>query len=421
MDEIRNSTVLGSPRVAVGFVTLQVLPLVGLVFGGWTLDTLGALYWLEIGVVLCWSLVKSLFAERVFEFRFRGPGIDVAFDGLTEKRGGISVAAGLPPVYPRNVPNVLPYVTAFAWFWLVLGAVVVTSPFALPGWMELVTWQTAGLLTTASVAFLARGLEASDVYLGERQYETCSVVPLNHGAIEYSVVVGLLALLTGVPTDETATLFGVLVAVKFGYELLRHRPGKLHRWDNPLTRLVGGGESRPDPEYLDFPAGAPDVSASPDGRTVRLGSVVYAVFSDLMVPFWVFFTLVGGFGLLAALAAGEVYETPVQMALLLVPVTLYALVALVPLKIVEYRVHHDSMTYEIRDRELVGYDDRLDETQWRIGFAEITNVSLRQNVIDRRADTQTLEIEVGDRTERLVHLADADADALFDRLRHLGA
>lgn len=418
MERIRNATALSSPRVVAGFVAANLLPLAGLAFGDWTLDTLGGLYWLEIGVVLFWALVKSLFAERVFEFDFRGPGVHVTFDGLTNKRGGIEVVADWPPLYPRNVPNVLPYVTAFAWFWLILGAVVVASPFALPTASDLATWQTATLLAVAGVAFLSRGLEANDVYVGERQYEACSVAPLNHQAIEYSVVVGLLALLTEVETDETATLFGILVACKFGYELLRHRPGKLRWWDNPVARLTGYDPPGPEPEYLDRPTGAPGVEATPDRRTVRLGSAMYAAFSDLMVPYWVFFTLIGGFSTLMILTAGEIYEAPILMLSALVPATLYALVALVPLKVVEYLVHHESMTYQVRDREVVGYDARLDETQWRIGFGEITDVSTWKSVADRISNTRTLEIEVGDRTERLVHLP--DADRIYDRLRYLG-
>lgn len=419
MERIRNATAPGSPRAVGGLLAVNLLPLAGLAFGDWTLDTLGALYWLEIGVVLFWSLVKSLFAERTFEFDFRGPGVHVTFDGLTNKRGGIEITADWPPLYPRNVPNVLPYATAFAWFWLVLGAAVVASPFALPPWAELATWQTAGLLAVAGVAFLGRGFEASDAYVGERRYEICSVAPSNHQAIEYSLVVGLIALLTQVKTDETATLFGILVACKFGYELLRHRPGRIHWWDNPLTRLTGYDLPRPEPEYLARPSGAPEIEATPDRRTVRLGSAVYAAFSDLMTPYWVFFTLLGGFSVLTVLAAGEVYETPILMVSALVPVTLYALIALVPLKVVEYLVHHGSMTYEIRDREVVGYDARLDETQWQIGFDEITDVSIRRGLADRVCDTQTVEIEVGDRTERLVHLP--DADRIYDRVRYLGA
>lgn len=418
MERIRNATALSSPRVVVGFVAANLLPLAGFAVGNWTLDTLGALYWLEIGIVLFWSVAKSLFAERVFEFEFRGPGVHVTFDGLTEKRGGIEVADDWPPLYPRNLPNILPYVTAFLWFWLVLGAVVVSSPFDLPAWTELADWRTVSLLAVAGVAFLGRGLEARDVYVGERQYEACSVGPLNRQAIEYSVVVGFLALLTRVETDEVATLFGILVACKFGYELLRHRPGKLHWWDNPLTRLMGHDPPKPEPEYLDRPTGAPAVEATPDEPTVSRASVVHAAFSDLMVPYWVFFVLLSGFSGLTIASAGEVYDAPLLMLGVLAPVTLYVLVALVPLKVVEYVVGHRAMRYEIRDREVVGYDDRLGEVQWRIGFEEITDVSVEQGIIDRMTDTRTVEVRTDDRTVRLVHLR--DADRIYDRLRYLG-
>lgn len=418
MDRIRNSTSLSSPRAIGAFVAANLLPLAGFAAGNWTLDALGALYWLEIGVVLFWSVAKSLFAERVFEFTYRGPGVRVEFDGLTTKRGGIEVAEGWPTLYPRNVPNLLPYVTGFAWFWLVLGAVVVTSPFNLPPWSELARWRTVGLLAVAGIAFLGRGFEARDVYVGEQQYETCSVGPLNRQAIEYSVVVGLLAVATQIETDEVATLFGLLVACKFGYELLRHRPGKLHWWANHLTRLTGHDPPKPEPTYLDPSTGDPDVEATPDDRAVSRASVVHAAFSDLLMPYWVFFALIAGFSALTVAAAGEVYDAPLLLLGFLVPVTLYVLVALVPLKVAEYVANHGSMRYEIRDRELVGYDDRLDETQWRIGFDDITDVSVETGLVDRMTDTRTVEVRADDRTVRLVHLS--DADEVYDRLRYLG-
>lgn len=417
MGRIRDSTALSSPRAVGTFVAANLLPLAGLAVGNWTLDTLGALYWLEIGVALFWSVAKSLFAERVFEFTYRGPGVRVEFDGLTTKRGGIEVVEGWPPLYPRNVPNLLPYVTGFAWFWLLLGAVVVASPFDLPAWSELARWRTAGLLAVAGVAFLARGFEARDVFVGERQYETCSVGPLNRQAIEYSVVVGLLAVATRIETEETATLFGILVACKFGYELLRHRPGKLHWWDNALTRLTGHDPPKPEPASLDRPTGAPEVEVTPDGRAVSRASVVHAAFSDLLVPYWVFFVLIAGFSGLTIAAAGEVYDAPLLLLGFLVPVTIYVLVALVPLKVAEYVVNHGAMRYAIRDRELVGYDDRLDETQWRIGFDDITDVSVETGLVDRTTDTRTVEVRTDDRTVRLVHLP--DADEIYDRLRYL--
>lgn len=256
-------------RAFVALLIVNLLPLVGLTYWDWDLRTLQILYWLEIGSMLFWSFVRGLFAERVYEFVMRGRVRD-RFDGYNNKRGGISFVNRLPPIYPRNIPSLAMNIFMIGTFLLLFGFFVLD--FGIPGWRDIVQPTTVSVLSIAFAVFITRGL-AFNVYLTEQQYETCSVVPANRQLLEY---VGVMVVLTWVATTETdaaSTLFILLVGVKLVYELLRHRPGKLHSWDNPVARLLGLDAHFPEPDHFDSPTSDPTSETTPNLRDVSLAGI----------------------------------------------------------------------------------------------------------------------------------------------------
>jgi hypothetical protein len=151
-----------SPVAIALLIVANLVPLVGVLFFGWSLTTIVALYWLENGVVGAFALARIATAEGVDE----DPG-SVSINGRQ-----LSAAELRNPVTARVV--LMPFfVMHYGMFWLVHGVFVW---FALPTIWEEMGGATAGpslvaCLWALPVLVLSHG--ASFVYnwwLGGERY-----------------------------------------------------------------------------------------------------------------------------------------------------------------------------------------------------------------------------------------------------------
>ena len=101
-------------RSALVLVAANLLPLVGVVFFGWSLWTILTVYWLENGIVGLWNIPKILLAEGTF---------------LPDRTGvGYSAWATRPMPAMGRVALAVFFTFHYGLFWLVHGVFVLVLP-----------------------------------------------------------------------------------------------------------------------------------------------------------------------------------------------------------------------------------------------------------------------------------------------------
>ena len=111
-----------APRLealTVGFANL--LPLVGVVALGWNVAALVVLYWLELGVLCLWALVRAMFAGRPSEFQ-KDPLI---LGALARKRAAIPISFTNVDVQLSTLPVIFVAIPMLAVVWFFAGVMMV--------------------------------------------------------------------------------------------------------------------------------------------------------------------------------------------------------------------------------------------------------------------------------------------------------
>lgn len=377
------------------FAVANLLPVAGILYFDWTSVELGTLYWIESGFVLASSLIKSLFAKKIFEFDFRGQ-ITIRFEGYTKKRGGIRPTDGFPPIYPRNLPNIFPYLM-LGLGWIMGGLlIVVESPFSLLENTLSLSIATSGiLLVFTSVVFCRYLVVFLDVFLAEERHDELSAGLLNMQAIEYVAIIGVLVFLSRADVANTVSLAWGIFVLKVGYELIRYRPDHLHWGDNVVLKALGVSPTYSDPNRAFDPRGVLLEKIQTDQRPTVISALLFAAVSDLLVPYWIlmFFAVILALG-----GAANVVIPSIVVVTVFVSVTFY------PLKVGEYLLSYRWMSYRIYDGKLVGYDQLLKQPQWKIDLNEICSTSIEERYADSRYGTQTIIIETDEESVILPHL-----------------
>lgn len=393
------------PRVRAwtAFCALQFLPVGGVAVLGWSPTAVAAFVWLEIAIVVGWTAVETLFVERPSPSTIHVPGAIVRFEGFENTRGGWTISDRLPPVYPHAVPHLLPYLAWGSW-WLLLGVLAfrwlgdAATPLAGP--------YGASIALGAIASLVLRGVVVRDAFLAEHRYEDCSASPLHHRAMEY-LVVGSTFVLWLRLGSVGATLLGLLVASKIGYELLRIRPWQLLWYDNILTRMGGYDPPEPARESLDPPRPSDALTVTSARRPTLVAGLRRALRSGAVVLSLAYLLVVGATNVWMHAIVG--YWTPIHWALLVAFVGLLAAVALVavPLATADYAIRHLPVTYEVSTAGVVAVDRWTGEARWHLDRTAITAATVEQRRADRRHGTETLRLRTTEGERVLPHLADA--------------
>lgn len=378
----------------------NVLPLVGVASWGWNLLALLALYGVEAVVSVGVAALKMLFAERVSEVPFAGA--ESPLRELREKRGGVRVREGWPPVYPRNLPHALGIAGSFLFVWCgvaalaladVAGAAAASLPLTVP--------LSALALTVGRLA------EFRTEYIGRAEYADVSARAVAAApARQTLLVVCLLPLLNAVGESRAAgtLLLVAVVAVKtladaygFWVDHLDREPLRVGEW------LFGAPETGDPPPTVDAPAATPDVRVGTDTSAVLFTGLIPVALGFASRPGLIVLLLVA-LGVLAAgvwgLLAGLVAVSLVAGANLLV-----------------HYVRYGTLEYQRRGDALVCYDRWLDEPQWACDVDEIREPSVDRRITSRLFGTSVVRFDAGPSGEESFRLGPvADADAVCDRL-----
>jgi len=121
-----------SSRTAIALVIANAIPLVGVLFFGWSLWTILVLYWVENGIVGLWNIPKILLARGsllpafVRSAVFTGMASPAADPGSTGETAGPGAGPAMP--FIGRVAMAAFFVIHYGGFWLVHGLFVFVLP-----------------------------------------------------------------------------------------------------------------------------------------------------------------------------------------------------------------------------------------------------------------------------------------------------
>ncbi|MFD1644655.1 DUF6498-containing protein [Haloarchaeobius litoreus] len=371
-------------------VVANALPVVGVLALDWTVSTVLVLYWLETGVVLARGAVAGLFAGRPPATE---AGLWAPFEDLADKRGGIDLPAGLPPVSPGNVPAVVGTLWVLLLLWP-LGGV----GLAVLGPDRLLAAGTAGTVALALVGIvLANAVDLADAVRSGRYTDR----PV-HAAIPRGRILGLLVLLLAAaafanpPRDATVSGPPLVFVAVVGAKLLVDLGGLLAATGSVprLSRLVDRAAESPTPAAVDVPDGEPTDRVRTDATAVRLRGVGLGLVYAVLPP--------SGLALLAGCFFAWVVAGPPGAVVVGVAVVGGSVLV----RVLEQKVLYGHLEYRIYDEGVLAYDRLLDEPQWFVP---------RHDVVDTRTSDGLLGDRLGYGTGvlRLRRREGADARLVF--------
>lgn len=227
-----------STAVAVaGLVAANLLPLVGVVWFGWSLHELLVVYWLENGVVGLANVPKILVAagadERSFSMTVNGRPVTLP-DPPADP-------GDRPRVRPGNLPVAGFFCLHYGIFWAVHGVFVLAFPAFAPGMvpvslasLPVVALGTGAMVLSHGVSLYAnflRGDEWRTVGPGDRMGAPYGRVVVLH----LTIILGAFAVVAvGAPVAALA----VMVVCKTGLDLAAHL--REHRRDGAGSRDAAG-------------------------------------------------------------------------------------------------------------------------------------------------------------------------------------
>ena len=371
---------------AGGVVVANTVPLVGVLTLGWNAHALLVLYWVEGLTTVVLAAAKALFAER------GSPGVGAVepLHELREKRGGWRPLAGLPQVYPRNIPFAAS---------ILGGCAVTVLPLSVLYWAttDAVVRPSLGLLVSVAALVTAQVADLATDYLAKEKYTEVSARAVLSEPALLGLVVFMLGLVV-VAGDQTAglTVLGGVVVAKTAVSASRIVAGQM---DLPVPSVFDdlADDDLVDPlPVVETPDGPVRERVAVTPTPVLLGSLPLVALGFLHRS--TFVVLVGL--VFAALAGGPVWFVPA--------VTFFLAVASV--RIGSYYLRYGTIEYRRYDQHLVAYDTALGAAQWSVPVASAT-FSVRNDVLDRLLGTGTLEIsggQPGDRDVQFGPVADLD-------------
>ncbi len=397
MNERASAFLRHGARVAA-LVGGNLLPLVGVLVWEWNLAALLVLYGLEGVVTSAFAGVKMLFAERLSAEEFGTANLPLP--ELRDKRGGVTLREGWPPVYPRNIPDALGMVGSLLFVWGVVG-VLVAADFLLSASAAL----PATVLVSAVGLVATRAVEFRREYLGRGEYADVSArAAAATAGRQLLLVFFLLPLLAALDESRAAgtVLLLVVVAVKTLADAYGFWVDHLDREPLPIAeRLFGVAETGDPPPAVDVPEGPPDERVQTDTSAV--------LFTGLVPVALAFLNRAGLFFLLLCAFLGFVIGVWAFVPLLLV-VTIVGGVSLLA-----HYVRFGTLEYQRRGETLVCYDRWLDTPQWACPVGEIRDPSASRRITSRLLGTTVVRF-TDDEGERYRIGPLADGEAAVDRL-----
>jgi Family of unknown function (DUF6498) len=208
-----------SVGAVVALVVANAIPLIGVLFLGWSVWNILVIYWLENGIVGVLNVLKMARAE--------GP--------VLERPGPMTLQVNGRPAPTMAKAALIPFfVLHYGIFWFVHGVFVFTLPlFASASGEPLATPMTlsAGSIAFAAVALaVSHGLSYWWNFLRGGEYRRVSAAGQMFApyrrliALHLTIIFGAIAItLTGAPATAIAVLVGVKTLLDLGLHLSEHR------------------------------------------------------------------------------------------------------------------------------------------------------------------------------------------------------
>ncbi|ERH03838.1 MAG: hypothetical protein J07HR59_00963, partial [Halorubrum sp. J07HR59] len=365
-----------TPRQVVGLlavITGNLAPLVGVAVFEWSVVPLLVIYFCEAFVTALLAAVKMLFAE------LGSPTENMSTErlplvALRRKRGSLTVRAGWPPIYPRNIPfSALMYS-----LWLIIGL-----PVGLLAWATLNSPPvlSAGMGISLAALLATRLGEFRYEFIGDRRFADISAREI--GRVPAQQVFGLL-LIIPFATDLSKAgpaVLGTIVALRTVSEAYRY---SVDRSEGPpvtlfgqlqRTQLIQSTQTRTAPPDVSVPAEPIEGRIRPNTAVVLLGSIA-TVFFELLNRL--------GFGVIAIFGLVVLTGVPALIAVygISVMILLMAYVG-------SHYLRYGTVEYRRRGNQIIAYDRLLETPQWsaRVYGGDF---SVANAILDRVFGTGTL-------------------------------
>lgn len=208
------------PRTATAVVFVNLVPLLGVLVGGWSVGLVLVFYWFETGIVLAFSLVAGLIAAEPADTS----DDDLILHGLVESDARMRLRPEGPALHVRNVPVVLSIGVALGFFWVGHGIFVwfFAVPLAGGGGFALDYWVWLAL----GGVVVGQASEFYSEQFVDGQYRHTDAKALTTSVIVRTVILHVTLVLGGVFVVFAAIVFpqsgafllAVLVTLKVPYD-----------------------------------------------------------------------------------------------------------------------------------------------------------------------------------------------------------
>jgi hypothetical protein len=212
-----------SSLAVAGLVAVNLVPLAGVVFFGWSLGTILVIYWVESGIIGAFNVPKILLApgsEVPANFSAKINGRQVDLSGPPEPRDGLHL-------YPENTDIAGFFVMHYGIFWVVHGLFVfvafVPDPFSGGLAFTTVFLGVVGMVVSHAGSFLVN-------FVGHEEYRSASPGMQMKEPYRRVIVLHLTIILgafgasaAGAPLFALVLLVGLKTATDLYAHLREHR------------------------------------------------------------------------------------------------------------------------------------------------------------------------------------------------------
>ncbi len=401
MQSVRR-TVTSLPVVPV--IAGNMVPVVGVIFAGWSPAAVVLIYYLELAAICLWTVVKIPFA-----YKRPHNAIDSErpiFGALQAKHGGISLPGPFPPLYVRNMPTLISSLVL-----LPMLLIVAFVPVALT--QPTVTEAVAvAVLVGGSTVFLTRGIDTWYDYFHTEGYRHHSPRSLLLTPFLYLCVVAIIAILflgiaavsNKAAVIDTTQAILLLAIGKSGFDI---RTYYLKRTDQRglFAKLYGSHRTEIIPESIDPPDRPPRQTVAMPSHIAVLDALVHGLWFGFGANGWLVWPVIG-IGSLLTLPAVSIIGGVIGVAL----AGARASARYLRYGTVEYRCYEDL---------IIAYDRVLEEPQAQTKGKTITDITVSTGRLDRLVGTQTLNVQVSkpdDTTKIRLFVPDPDSVDTTDQI-----
>jgi hypothetical protein len=196
----------------LALIVANLIPLIGVLFFGWSVWNILIVYWLENGIVGVFNVLKMATSQGTGEL-----------EGMTW---------GNRPVAGNSRARLIPFfVIHYGIFWVVHGIFVLTLPFLFTGEPGSASGVNPGAILFAAVALaISHGVSFWWNYLHGGEYLRISAAQLMFApygrllALHMTIILGAVAIgTTGAQSAAIAILVLIKIAIDIGLHVSEHR------------------------------------------------------------------------------------------------------------------------------------------------------------------------------------------------------